>query len=159
MGTNSRARTKQHSAAHCGAVSAPTGLVGWRHIPGKGRGIVALRDCPAGTELERSPIIIVPDADLQKRPSSPTVFDQYLLFWSDEPGRELVMGGGFLMIYNHSDRPNIALRTGPDPDTMSVIALRDIVAGEELVYDYGIELWFTPAGEPAGDDRRPDPES
>lgn len=151
MEPSSVALGKHHTTTYGRAVPAPTTLVGWRYIPGKGRGIVALRDYLAGTELERSPVIIVPDADLLKRPSCPTVFDQYLLYWSDEPGRELVMGGGFLMFYNHSDRPNIELRTGPDPDTMSVVALRDIAAGEELVYDYGIELWFTPASEPAWD--------
>ena len=132
---------------------SPAALVGWRHIPGKGRGIVAFHDFPAGAELERSPVIVVPEADLLRRPSSRTVLDQYLLYWSDEPGRELAMGGGFLMFYNHSDHPNIEFCTGPDPETMSVIALRDIAAGEELVYDYGIELWFTPAGEAGGGKR------
>lgn len=132
---------------------SPVALVGWRHISGKGRGIVALRDCRAGTELERSPVIVVPEADLLKRPSSRTVLDEYLLYWSDEPGRELAMGGGFLMFYNHSERPNIEFRTGPDPETMSVIALRDIAAGEELVYDYAIELWFTPADGPGSGER------
>ena len=154
--TRSRARpsrrTKPDSSAPAGAVPAPVALVGWRHIPGKGRGIIAVRDCPAGTELERSPVIIVPDADLLKRSSGRTVLDRYLLHWSDEPGHEHAMGLGFLMLYNHSKRPNIELRSGPEPETMSVIALRDIAAGEELVYDYDIELWFTPAGEPAAED-------
>jgi SET domain-containing protein len=136
-----------------GVAPAPIALVGWREIPGKGRGVVALRDCPAGTELERSPVIVVPHADLLERSSGRTVLDQYLLHWSDEPGREHAMGLGFLMLYNHSKRPNIEFRSGPEPETMSVIALRDIAAGEELVYDYDIELWFTPAGEPAGEDR------
>jgi SET domain-containing protein len=110
-----------------------------------------VRACPAGTELERSPVIVVPEADLLVRVGDRTVLDQYLLYWSDEPGRECVMGGGLLMFYNHSDRPNVEFRTGPEPETMSVVALRDVAAGEELTYDYGITLWFTPAppgGEP-----------
>ena len=122
----------------------PVGLVSWVMIPGKGRGVIALRDCPTGTELERSPVIYVPDADLVDREDPPTVHDKYLLYWSDEPDRELVMGCGYLMIYNHSARPNIELEDGPDPDTMSVIALRDIMAGEELTYDYDVALWFQP---------------
>ena len=97
----------------------PVGLVTWRAIPGKRRGVVAVRDCAAGTELERSLVIFVPD-------------------------REVVMGTGLLMIYNHSANPNVELEDGPDPDTMSVIALRDIKAGEELTYDYDTELWFEP---------------
>ena len=120
----------------------PVGLVDWRAIPGKGRGVVALRDCAAGTELERAPAIVVPRAELLVRPDAPTVFDRYLLYWSDEPRRELAMVGGLVMFYNHSDDPNIELRDGPDADTLSVVALRAVRAGEELVYDYDTELWF-----------------
>ena len=124
--------------------AAPVGLVTWRAIPGKRRGVVAVRDCAAGTELERSLVIFVPDRDLVERDDPPTVFDEYLMYWSDEPDREVVMGTGLLMIYNHSSSPNVELEDGPDADTMSVIALRDIKAGEELTYDYDTELWFEP---------------
>jgi SET domain-containing protein len=122
----------------------PVGLVTWRAIPGKRRGVVAVRDCAAGTELERSLVIFVPDRDLVERDQPPTVFDEYLMYWSDEPDREVVMGTGLLMIYNHSSSPNVELEDGPDADTMSVIALRDIKAGEELTYDYDTKLWFEP---------------
>ena len=127
------------------ATERPCARVTWRPAPGKGRGIFALRDFPAGTEIERSPVIVVPEDEMIHRPEQPTVFEQYLLYWSDEPGRELVMGGGFLMFYNHSHDPNIEFRTGPDPETMSVYTLRDVAAGEELTYDYDVELWFSPA--------------
>ena len=123
----------------------PLGLVTWRVIRGKGRGVVAVFDCKEGTELERSPVIIVPSRDLVDRDASDTVHDHYLLYWSDDPDREVVMGCGLLMIYNHSADPNVELCDGPDPETMSVVALRDIVAGEELTYDYDVQLWFDPA--------------
>jgi SET domain-containing protein len=112
---------------------------------------VAAEACAAGTELERSPVIVVPLADLAARAEPPTVPDQYLLYWSDEPGRELAMGGGLLMFYNHSAEPNVEFHTGPDGESISVVALRDVAAGEELTYDYGVPLWFTPA---AADARR-----
>ncbi|MES2176785.1 MAG: SET domain-containing protein-lysine N-methyltransferase [Gemmatimonadota bacterium] len=117
-------------------------------IPGKGRGVVALRDVAAGTEVERSPVIIVPADDLIDRSPLHTQFDQYLLYWGDEPGQELAMGCGLLMIYNHSDEPNVEFVNGPEPYSMSVIALRDIGAGEELTYDYGVPLWFDQAPSP-----------
>ena len=126
------------------AAAPPVGLVSWRVIPGKGRGVVAVKAVRKGTELERSPVIYVPERDLVEREEPATVHDQYLLWWSDDPDRELVMGCGFLMLYNHSSRPNIELTDGPEPDTMSVVALRDIKAGEELAYDYDTELWFEP---------------
>lgn len=114
-------------------------------MDGKGRGVVALHACPKGTELERSPVIIVPAAHLLDREHCLTVLDEYLLYWSEEEGRELAMGEGLLMIYNHSHDPNVEFETGPEPDTMSVIALRDIAEGEELTYDYGVSLWFEAA--------------
>ncbi len=126
------------------ASEAPTSLVGWRNVTGKGRGVVALRDCVVGTELERAPIVVVPDDDIVHRDDGHTVLDQYLLYWSDEEGREHALGGGLLMFYNHSTTPNVELRDGPEPDTMSVFAARDIRAGEELLYNYDIELWFEP---------------
>ena len=120
------------------------GLVTWRPLPGKGRGVVALRDCPAGTEVERAPVIVVPKADLLVRAGGRTVLDEYLLYWSDEPGREAAMGGGLLMFYNHGNDPNVEFRDGPEPETMSVVTLRAVAEGEELTYDYGIPLWFAP---------------
>jgi uncharacterized protein len=123
----------------------PVGLVTWRAIPGKGRGVVALRDCPAGTEVERAPVIVVPRAQIFQRPGSPTVFEQYLLAWEEEPGKELAMGCGLLMVYNHSREPNVEFRDGPEPETMSVVTLRDVAAGAELTYDYDVELWFPEA--------------
>lgn len=122
---------------------APMGLVEWRGIAGKGRGVVAIAAIAAGTEVERAPVIPVPRIEVPERPGAPTVLEQYLLAWEDdEPGRELAMGCGLLMVYNHSSTPNVELRDGPEAETMSVVTLRDVGAGEELVYDYGVELWF-----------------
>ncbi len=123
----------------------PHALVTWGMIPGKGRGVIARVDCAAGTELERSPVIVVPAEDLLDHEHRDTVPDHYLLYWSDEPGKEIAMGCGLLMLYNHSGSPNVEFDDGPEPETMSVVALRDIKAGEELLYDYGVPLWFRDA--------------
>lgn len=114
-------------------------------IPGKGRGVVATETCPEGTEVERAPVIVVPVDDILECDDRDTVFDQYLLYWSDRPGEEVAMGCGLLMIYNHSTHPNVEFRGGPEPYTMSVVTTRAVQAGEELTYDYDCELWFDPA--------------
>jgi len=119
--------------------------VACRIVPGKGRGVIALEDCDAGVEVERAPVIPVPASELPELDDGHTVFDQYLLYWSDEPGAEVAMGCGLLMIYNHSPDPNVEFHTGPEPLTMSVVTTRPIKAGEELMYDYDVDLWFTPA--------------
>jgi SET domain-containing protein len=110
--------------------------------------VVARAACAAGTELERAPVIVVPADDLLDREPQDTVPDHYLLYWSDEPRQELAMGCGLLMIYNHSAHPNVEFTDGPEPDTISVVALCAIAAGEELTYDYGVELWFKEAAHP-----------
>jgi len=119
--------------------------VAWEMIPGKGRGVVATEACAEGTEVERAPVIVVPVDDMLECDDRDTIFDQYLLYWSDEPGEEVAMGCGLLMIYNHSSNPNVEFRSGPEPYTMSVVTTRAVQAGEELTYDYDCELWFDPA--------------
>ncbi len=115
--------------------------VTFRAVPGKGRGVVVAEDCDAGVEVERAPVILIPGNELPEFEHL-SVFDQYLLYWSDERGAELAMGCGLLMIYNHSSNPNVELQDGPDPLTMSVVTTRPVKAGEELMYDYDVELWF-----------------
>lgn len=117
--------------------------VGFREIPGKGRGVIALRKVGAGEVVEEVPAIIIPKKDLPV-PLEGTVFDRYLLYWSDEPGREFAIAGGLLMLYNHSYQPNVKLRDGSHPETFAVEALRDIEPGEEITFNYNCELWFTP---------------
>ncbi len=102
-------------------------------VPNRGRGVIALEDCDAGVEVERAPVITVPSSELKEFPAHLTVFDQYLLYWSDDPGAEVAMGCGLLMIYNHSSEPNVEFHSGPEPLTMSVITTRPVKAGEELV--------------------------
>ena len=119
------------------------GTVGFREIPSKGRGVVALRTIRAGEVVEEVPAIIIPKKDLPV-PLAGTVFDRYLLAWSDTPGREFAIAGGLLMLYNHSYQPNVKLKEGPQPDTFIVEALRDIAPDEEVTFDYNCELWFDP---------------
>jgi hypothetical protein len=63
--------------------------VGLRHIPGKGRGVVALVAAPAGTELERSSVILVARQDVPVREGAVTAFGEYLPYTSDTPDEEL----------------------------------------------------------------------
>ena len=125
-------------------VVAQSSGVGFKDIPGKGRGVVALRAFAPGECVEEVPMIIVPKKDLPERLSG-TVFDQYLLFWSQEPGKEFAITGGLLMFYNHSTRPNVKLRDSDTrSDTFVVEALGHIAPGDELTFDYNCELGFQP---------------
>jgi hypothetical protein len=48
---------------------------------------------------------------------------------------------GYGALYNHSATPNIEWEYDTDTDLLSFFALRPIVAGEELLFDYGALYW------------------
>ncbi|MBL6852491.1 MAG: SET domain-containing protein-lysine N-methyltransferase [Alphaproteobacteria bacterium] len=116
-------------------------------ISGKGRGVIATVAIAAGDTVERSPVLPLSLAD-----SECPGLNEYGMAWEENhdnptPGRECCIGLGYLSIYNHADRPNAKLEHHYDTDEISVVALRDIAAGEEITYDYVVPLWFTDAGE------------
>jgi SET domain-containing protein len=51
---------------------------------------------------------------------------------------------GFSSLINHSDDPNCRFIRHIEALALDTIATRTIRAGEELTFDYGMELWFTP---------------
>ena len=115
--------------------------VAWRRIPGKGRGVFALRAFSKGAILDWAPITPLPASDLPAASHADSRVLQYIFTMGTEPGKENAYGWGLLAMYNHSKEPNIELVDGPVPDSMAVQALRDIAVGEELCFDYGY-TWF-----------------
>ena len=71
------------------------------------------------------------------------------LAWSDS---EDCVGTGFAMLYNHSDDPNCTMVRAPGgggiPDMLYVVALRDIMSGEQLLIRYKCEPWWDRGGAP-----------
>jgi len=115
-------------------------------IPGKGRGVVTTERIPAGVTIERSPVLplSLPDSECLG-------LDPYSMAWEENlehgnPAKACCVGLGYLSIYNHAAQPNARLEHHYDCDEMSIIALRDIAAGEEVTYDYAVPLWFADAG-------------
>jgi len=115
--------------------------IAWMQIDDeKGRGVFALRDFKKGEVLETAPVIIVPATSVPDDGEAP---DGYLLDWDPETeGEEHCMPLGYIMMYNHSSTPNIALENDMEELYMTVTATRDIKKGEELCWDYACELWF-----------------
>lgn len=121
--------------------------VEWNYVPKIGRGVIARMDVLKGAVLERSPVVVAPVADFEAAHGEMTVLDNYLLTWEEKgPDIEYAVGLGYLMLYNHSRRPNAEFRYNYPAREIEVIALRDIPAGEEITHDYG-GTWFTPREE------------
>lgn len=104
-----------------------------RWIPGRGRGVIAAQDIPKGTRVLADPIVLVPKAE--SRHADACVVGRYVFEWNDEGDLCVVLGLGSLI--NHGLPANVALDSNEQDLTMDFQALRDIAAGEELVYDYG----------------------
>lgn len=104
--------------------------------PGKGRGVFAARDIARGELIERAPVLVLPPSDADA--VDDTMLQPYLYEWgSDGESRGLPLGYG--AVYNHSLEPNAWVEMDYDRAEMSVIALRDIGQGEEILVNYNGE--------------------
>ena len=124
-----------------------TGLAVWKATPEKGRGVFAAMDIRKGAVIEQSPVTVVPKAETdfleEEKTGKVSVIDSYLMRWRpDVKGQEYCLGHGFLMLYNHGEKPNSALSYDYEQRTITTTATRDIRAGEEITFDYDCELWF-----------------
>lgn len=109
-------------------VSSP--LVEVKNTARKGRGVFARQFIPAGTEVERVPVLVVPFDEIPVEDGF--TLPNYIYEW----GKGTVgIALGFGSIYNHSFNPNARY---DDVGRMTKVftSLRDIRAGEEITINY-----------------------
>ncbi len=116
-------------------------IVAWREISEeKGRGVFALRDIKKGEVIEVAPVVPVSKEAITANGEAP---DGYLLEWDGNyENEEYCMPLGYIMMYNHSDEPNLHLDQDFDKYTMTATAMRDVKKGEELCWNYGCDKWW-----------------
>ena len=115
-----------------------------RSDPVKGRGIFALQALVPGTLIEAAPVIVVPAAQCPLLDR--TILHDYYFHWDGDPdgeGRGAV-ALGLVALCNHSRRPNARVRRNFAQDTLDLVALLPIAAGDEVTIDYNCPLWFEP---------------
>jgi hypothetical protein len=112
----------------------------------KGRGVLAGRNFAAGELVEECLAVCVDGADV------PEGLSDYM-FYGKAPGTRVVLYGHG-MLYNHGRDPTIRpvvpaapLRIG-ESHTVSFVAARDILAGDELLQSYGERWWQSRELEP-----------
>lgn len=118
------------------------GFIRWGEAGGKGRGVFAVKNIDVETVVEESPVQPFPKSDMDLGRKYETVLGRNQLWWSDRSGEECALGSGYLMLYNHSDHPNVSLVRDYERKTIRVITTRPVVAGEELVHKYRSGTWF-----------------
>ena len=119
-------------------------MIAWQEVgAGKGRGVFVLKGIKKGQILETAPVIPVSKDSVVENGCAP---DGYLLEWDGVyEDEEFCMPLGYIMMYNHSDAPNIMLDQDYENYTMRAVALRDIKKGEELCWNYNCEIWWDEA--------------
>jgi len=106
-----------------------------------GKGVFALRNLTAGERLiEYTGEVITWDLALQRHPHDPAHPTHTFYFHVDNDHViDAKYGGNASRWINHSCAPNCEAQTTDDARVF-IHALRDIAAGEELFYDYGLVI-------------------
>ena len=61
------------------------GWIGWFNAGAeKGRGMVALKDIPAGTVMERDPVIVMPNVPITTPDGEESLLEHYMFRWGPE---------------------------------------------------------------------------
>ena len=112
----------------------PSDLIEVRRSPGRGRGVFARKFVPAGTIIERVPMIVFPEKELETDEGFSAMY-HYCFAWS----KGLVaIALGYGSLYNHSYSPN-ARYDDVAQRTKVFTAIKDIQAGEEITISYNGE--------------------
>lgn len=102
-------------------------LIEVRKIAGKGRGVVARCDIPEETVIERAPVLVMPEEDVEDAKIA-----DYVYAW----GRGTVaLALGYGSLYNHSYRPN-ARYDDIGVQTKVFTTIKPVRAGEEITINY-----------------------
>ena len=138
-------------AARAGDVSRYANeWIGVKNFGAKGRGIVALRDIPAGTVIERCPVLIVPEQDRVQ--TDPSIVFTYVYMWEHGTTEQDLYTGkgraaialGMSSLLNHSYDPTAVFFRRIDELELELRSRKAIAAGAEVTIDYQMKLWFDP---------------
>lgn len=107
-----------------------------------GTGVFALRDIPAGTRIiEYRGKRITPEQADDMHPVNPD--DPFHTFFFSLSNGKVIDGGqkgNDARWINHSCAPNCEGHENSDGTRVYIVAMRDIPAGEELLYDYSLVI-------------------
>ena len=99
----------------------------------KGRGVFTRERIPANTVIEIAPVIVMEKADREHLDK--TKLHDYIFEWGDDLQR-CCMALGYVPVYNHSYQSNCEYEMDFAAASITIKAMRDIPAGEELFINY-----------------------
>ena len=98
-----------------------------------GRGVFTSEPIQAGTIVEISPVIVMTGED--RKWIDKTLLHDYIFEWGNNKS-QCCMALGYVPLYNHSYHSNCEYEMDFDSNTISIHAVHDIKAGEELLINY-----------------------
>jgi SET domain-containing protein len=111
----------------------------------KGRGVFAGKAFGPGECIERVPVIVIPQVQLQDLEK--TTLSYYTFSWGPE-GSDAAIAAGFACCYNHSYEPNADYLKLVDLGFIDIVAIRFIRENEEITVNYNgspndrTPIWF-----------------
>ena len=106
-----------------------------------GRGVYAGRKLKKGERVVEYKGELITWKECDRRPPSDPSDPHHTFFFSLSDGKHVIdaaVGGNAAKWINHSCQPNCETEEDDDARRVFIVALRDIKAGEELNYDYGL---------------------
>ena len=102
----------------------------------RGRGVFTTASIEPGTTIEIAPVIVLSATERAK--VEETLLYNYLFEWGDD-NKSAVVALGYASIYNHSKHANCRYEMDFDYLTITIITLKAIGQGEELLINYNGE--------------------
>ncbi|HMZ46664.1 MAG TPA: SET domain-containing protein-lysine N-methyltransferase [Chitinophagaceae bacterium] len=111
----------------------------------KGKGVFTAQIIPSKTTIEISPVIVLNEKE--RAIVEQTKLYNNIFEWG-ENNMKAAIGLGFISMYNHNYLANCVYEMDFENETMSVVTVRQIEAGEELFINYNAsfndtkKVWF-----------------
>ncbi len=112
---------------------------------GMGKGVFTSEDIKAETVVEISPVVVM--SEEERKLLDQTRLHDYIFEWGHEK-KQCCMALGFVPIYNHSYESNCEYEMDYETESISIRAVKNIRAGEELFINYNGDwnndkpVWF-----------------
>ena len=113
--------------------------------PNRGRGGFATEAIQMNTTIEIAPVIVLTKE--HRVIVEQTLLYDYIFEWGEDH-KSAAVALGYLSIYNHTIHPNCVYEMDYENETISIMTIKDIKAGEELFINYNAEIdqespvWF-----------------
>jgi SET domain-containing protein len=112
----------------------------------KGRGVFSQKRIEKHAIIEIAPVIVMTNED--RTYLDQTLLHDYIFEWKPNGKDMCCMALGYVPVYNHSHSSNCEYFMDYDEQTITIKAVRDIAAGEELTINYNGDwdndekVWF-----------------